>query len=152
MNDEFVFVRAMWNYDRDAASLDAGLDCQDPTRAQQQFRDECDINTIVERFGITGQMPEQVATPMTGDFTEVVDYQTALDMLRQADEAFLTIPAEVRAQFDNDAGKFVTFVSDPANAEAMKELKLPRIVPPPPPAPISVVVVPTPTPPAPGAS
>ena len=104
MNDEFVFVRAMWNYDRDAASLESALDCQDPSRAQQQFKEECDINTIVERFGITGKMPEQVATPLTGDFTEVVDYQGALDMLRQADEGFMTIPAAVRAQFDNDAG------------------------------------------------
>lgn len=127
MNDEFVFVRAMWNYDRDAASLESGLDCQDPTRAQQQFKDECDINTIVERFGITGKMPEALVTPMTGDFTEVVDYQTALDLLRQADEAFMTVPADVRARFENNAGAFVDFVSDPANLEEVRKMGLARV-------------------------
>lgn len=145
MDDEFVFVRAMWNYDRDAASLESGLDCQDGTRAQQQFKEECDINTIVERFGITGQMPAQVAIPLTGDFTEVVDYRTALEMLRQADEGFLTIPAEVRARFDNNAGAFVDFMSDPANLDEIKKMGLTRVEPPPP-APIAVKVIPDPPP------
>ena len=48
------FLRSLYNYDRDAASSESGLACDDPTLAQQQFRDEADINTILERFGRTG--------------------------------------------------------------------------------------------------
>ena len=107
-----MFLRAPWNYDTMEASNDAGLDCQDPTLAQQNFRDECDINTIVKRFGITGQLPENVRMPTYGDFLQVNDFHSAMNAVAAAGEAFDAMPADVRARFNNDPGAFVDFCSD----------------------------------------
>lgn len=116
-----MFLRAPWNYDTMDASNEAGLDCQDPTLAQQNFRDECDINTIVKRFGITGQLPENVRMPTYGDFLQVNDFHSAMNAVAAAGEAFDAMPADVRARFNNDPGAFVDFCSDEANrAEAIK--------------------------------
>lgn len=115
------FVRTRYNYDMDFASNKSGLACPEPTRAQQQFAEECDINTIVERFGLTGQLPQNAKTPLNGDFVEVQDYQSALNKMIEADKAFMLLPAKIRAEFQNDAGKFVDFVSDEKNIEKARE-------------------------------
>lgn len=129
------FVRSAYNYDLAEASDASALTCPEPTRAQQQFIDECDINTIVRRFGITGQLPTDVRMPLQGDFTEVVDYQTAHNMLIAADAAFMQMPAEVRKRFNHDAAAFVDFCSDPANRDEAIKLGLIDIPTPPPAAP-----------------
>lgn len=113
--------RTEFNYDRDAVSRETGLACTDATRAQQQYAEECDINTIVERFGLTGELPNGLRVPQMVEFTDVVDYQTALSKLAEADEAFMQMPAAVRSRFQNDAGSFVDFVSNPANIEQCRE-------------------------------
>lgn len=116
--------RAPFAYDSDAVSDETGLKCEDPTLAQQQFKDECDINNILERFGVTGELPSGVRQPQYGDFTGVFDYQSALNAVLAADEAFMAMPAQVRARFDNDPAKFVDFVADEANREEAVRLGL----------------------------
>lgn len=118
------FIRGPYNYDMHAASLESALICNDPTRTRQEFKEECDINTIVERFGITGTMPESLVTPMSGDFTEVVDYRTSLHLLMEAEQAFLQVPAAIRERFGNDPHRFVEFVSDEKNRPALTEMGL----------------------------
>lgn len=140
----YPFVRSAYNYDRDAVSAATALDTPEPTLTQQQFIEDADINTIVERFGLTGQVPQNVRMPLEGDFTEAVtDYRTALDMIRDADEAFMSMPAQVRKEFDNDPQKFMEFVANPANKDRAKELGL--LVPDAEPAkPLEVRVIPDP--------
>lgn len=91
---------------------------------QQQFAEDADINTIVRRFGITGQLPQGVRLPTYGDFTGVNDYRSALEALEAAKASFMAMPADVRAEFDNDPALFVEFCSDPANLPALRELGL----------------------------
>lgn len=114
------FLRSAFNYDKNKASRDSGLTCTDGTRTQQQFKEEVNINTIVERFGLTGQLPNNLRVPLEHEFLDVLDYQSALNRLKAADAAFLEMPANIRKQFDNDAGRFVHFVSDPANKDQVK--------------------------------
>ena len=122
------FFRTPYNYDRDAVSDETGLRCEDESLAQQSFKDECDINVIVKRFGLTGTMPESVQTPVYADFTDLVtDYHSAMDLVLRADEAFMSLPAAVRVTFNNDAGAFVDFCSDAKNAEKMRELGLTNV-------------------------
>lgn len=120
------FIRTAFNYDKNAASLQSGLHCTDETRTQQQFGEECDINTIVRRFGLTGQLPENLNVPITGDFTDIVDYHTAINHVMEADKAFMQMPASIRERFQNNAGKFVDFVSDPGNIQQCREWGLAR--------------------------
>jgi len=55
---------------------------------------------------------------------EVYDYHSALNLIKAAERAFLLMPAHVRATFNDDAGAFVDFASDPANYEAAVKLGL----------------------------
>lgn len=126
-----VFIRTPYNYDVDAVSDETGLKCEDPSLTQQHLAEECDINYIVERFGVTGQLPEAPThTPTYGDFTGIGDYRQALDAVMAADDAFMALPAKIRERFDNDPALFVDFCSstDPADRSEAIELGL---IPPP---------------------
>lgn len=118
------FIRSPFNYDTDEASNETGLVCDDDSLAVQSERDECDINTIVRRFGLTGVLPSGVRQPTYGDFVGVSDYQSALAVIESADESFYAMPADVRARFGNDPAQFVDFCSDPANLSEMRKLGL----------------------------
>lgn len=119
-----VFLRTPYNYDMDNVSFESGLLCEDATRTQQQFADEADINTIVERFNLTGQLPTDVRAPQYADFEGVFDFKTAMNAIRQAEESFMAMPANVRARFVNDPQRFVEFCSDSANLEEARKLGL----------------------------
>jgi len=115
------FIRTPYNYDTDAISNKTGLDCGPETKTQQQFKDEVDINTIVERFGVTGEMPEKFNFPTEQDFSETFDFQSAMNTIRQAQETFMSMPAELRARFNNDPQAFYAFTENKENlAEARK--------------------------------
>lgn len=111
------FLRTPYNYDRNQASDDSGLKCEDPTLAQQQYAEESDINYIADRYGLTGEMPEVLAVPQYGDFTGVFDYQTARNAIVAAERAFMSLPAKVRGRFANDPQKLLEFMNDPTNRE-----------------------------------
>lgn len=114
-------VRQPFGYDVDMASYESGLECLDVSLAKQSFAEEVDINTIVRRFGLTGQLPVGMRAPTYGDFTGVIDFQTAMNAVALANEAFDALPAEVRVRFHNDPQEFVVFCSDERNrAEAEK--------------------------------
>lgn len=120
-----VFLRAPFNYDVDQASQDAGLAFDpDEGMTQQQFADECDINKIVERFGLTGQLPENLRMPVSGDFTGVTDFHSAMNIVRQAEEEFMRVPAKVRERFGNDPGALMAFLDDPGNRDEAVKLGL----------------------------
>lgn len=112
------------------------LFCDDPSLAQQNFKDETDINVIVKKFGITGQVPVPSRLPNYGDFTGVYDYQTAMNAIIEADNVFNALSADIRKKFDNDPGKFVDFCENPDNIGELRELGLAK------PKPVEVVSVP----------
>lgn len=131
-----MFLRSAYNYDREAASDETGVDCsrvvdvetgefvETPSMTKQSFAEECDINTIVKRFGLTGQLPQNVRMPTFGDFAYVPDFHSAMNAIREANESFMEMPADVRARFGNDAGAFVAFCSDDRNRDEAVRLGL----------------------------
>lgn len=132
------FYRTGFNYDPDAVSAETGLRC--PTleeledappeiRAQecvtrQEFKEDADINTIVKRFGLSGEMPANPRMPLSGDFVAVSDFKTAMDLLTRSQEEFMSFPADVRARFQNDPGEMMAFLEDEANREEAVKLGL----------------------------
>lgn len=118
------FLRTPYNYDMNEVSDETGLNCPEPTRAQQQFRDDADINTLVERFGLTGEMPQLTDIPYNDEYVPVTDYHAALNQLKAHNETFMTLPHDLRRRFDNDPGKFVAWASDEKNMEEMGKLGL----------------------------
>jgi len=124
MKNSIVFVRSAYNYDRDAVSHETGLECLDGSKTQQSFAQEADINTIVNRFGVTGQLPSPARLPSYGDFEGVWDYQSALHALKNAENAFMGLSADIRKRFDNDPALFVEFCSNDANRDEAVKLGL----------------------------
>lgn len=118
------FFRSAYNYDRDLASNEAGLRCADVSLTQQQFKDDCDINILVERFGIAEVAARNVRAPVFADFHGVFDFQTAMNAVVAARESFLQMAPRVRARFHNDPAEFVEFCSDEANAAEMERFGL----------------------------
>lgn len=120
-----VFVRSAYNYDIDAVSRETGVTCPDgDDYTQQQFKEETDINEIVRRFGLTGQMPDDVRVPVSGDFTGVFDFQTAMNAVVEAERSFMQLPAEIRARFANDPQRLMEFVADEKNRDEADKMGL----------------------------
>ena len=119
-----MFLRTPYNYDTDAASNESGLACEEPSLAQQHFKDECDINNILRQFNITGLLPEQPLSPRYGDFTGIGDYHTALNRVMAAQDEFDALPALIRARFDNDPSKLIEFLENSENRPEAEELGL----------------------------
>jgi hypothetical protein len=92
---------------------------------QQHFQEQSEINNILrshDRNGIIDHIHKGNA--IYGDFSEVTDLQDAMHLIKNAHQEFLNIPSEIREKFQNDAGKFFKFASDPANQEAMIKMGL----------------------------
>lgn len=118
------FVRDPYNYDRDEASNASALVCEDPSLAQQHMKEECDINVIVERFGVTGQLPENPVSPQYGDFSGVLDYHSALNQINATMADFMGLPAKLRVRFDHDPVKLLHFLQNEENRDEAIQLGL----------------------------
>lgn len=119
-----MFLRTPFNYDMNEVSDETGLSCNDPSLTQQQFAEESDINFIVDRFMKTGHIPTPATMPQYADYDGVFDFQTAMNVVRQADENFMRMDAKVRARFHNSPQEFLEFFADPANADEAVRLGL----------------------------
>lgn len=125
-------VRSYGNYDEDAVSSETALSMtrvdpetgelfEDVGYTQQEFAAESDINEIVRRFGLTGQLPDVWNAPQSGDFVDAVDFTTAMQAVRKAEEAFEDLPADLRKRFGHDPQELMNFLENGDNrAEAMK--------------------------------
>lgn len=112
-------------YDFKARSEDAGLACRDPSLTVQSQAEDADINVIIERFGLTGELPTDIRMPTSQDFGDnVFDYQSAMNIIIDAQKQFMRLPAELRARFDHDPQTFMDFVHDPANGGELVRLGL----------------------------
>jgi phage internal scaffolding protein len=118
------FLRTPYNYDTNQISDETGLKCLDASLTQQQFAEESDINNIVDRFMKTGHIPSPASMPQYADYEGVFDFQSAMNVVRQADENFMRMDAKVRARFHNSPQEFLEFFANPDNAEEAVRLGL----------------------------
>lgn len=115
------------NYDPDGVSEVTGLHFdleEEPSFTQQQFKEETDINEIVRRFGLTGQLPENYKAPVSGDFTNISSFEEAMTAVAQAQQQFMELPANLRERFNNDPQRLMTFLDDDTNRDEATKLGL----------------------------
>lgn len=97
----------------------------EPSMTQQHFKDECDINNILRRhengLPVTHIMSSQ---GQYGDFSAIPEYQDSLNLVNDAQTAFMALPSHVRARFGHDPSQLIAFVSDKANREEAIKLGL----------------------------
>lgn len=109
-------------------------------RTQQCFKQQCDVTNIIRQYDKTGLITHvNQAKAMYGDYTEVNEYQDALNLVIDAQDAFDSLPSAIRARFGHDPGAFFEFATNPENSEEMVKLGLatPSLSAEPPPAAIS---------------
>lgn len=76
---------------------------------EQHHKDKCDINLIVERATRTGVVPGNPAQPQYMDVPGLT-YHQALEIVRKSQDSFQSLPAAVRAEFENDPGRLLAAV------------------------------------------
>jgi phage internal scaffolding protein len=102
-----------------------GFETVGESLTQQHLKDETDIRNIINRYDRTGLISHVArGVAQYGDYSEINEYREALDLVNNANEAFMQIPAEIREKFNNDAGDFFEFATDPNNIEEMREMGL----------------------------
>lgn len=103
-----------------------GLTCFTPSRTQQQFKEECDVNNILRNYVNTGVLNHVSSVPPEfGDFSEVPsDYGEALALIEKSNEEFMKFPSEVRERFDNKPVNLINFLQDEKNRDEAIKLGL----------------------------
>lgn len=97
----------------------------EPTRTQQQFAEECDINYIMQKYEKTGQFTTHFKTGgKYADFSNIQDYQDMLHTVQYAQDAFMTLPADTRSRFRNDPQQLLNFLHDTNNYDEGVKLGL----------------------------
>lgn len=96
---------------------------------QQEFRDECDVNNIMERYEAAGVdardlIADVVNNGRFGDCTMFDEYHASMNFVAEAAEAFDRLPAKIRARFHNDAGEMLRFLDDKENNDEAIRLGL----------------------------
>lgn len=115
--------------EHDAVDLDFPVD---DGMTRQEFAEECDLNALMKRYERTGLLPQHPGREaFYGDFVDLPSYQEALSAIREAQDAFMSLPARVRLEFENDPARFVKFAEDPSNLDQMREWGLARPLDPP---------------------
>jgi phage internal scaffolding protein len=96
-----------------------------PGRTEQCHKKDCDIDVILRKYDKTGLVTHvNRATAEYGDYTEINEYQEALNMVIRAQDAFDELPSKVRKKFNHDPGAFFEYATDPSNYDGMVELGL----------------------------
>ena len=96
-----------------------------PSKTDQSFADDCDVNTIMRRYKKTGQITHLAKSQgVFGDFSDVPDLQDALQTVTEAQATFDQFPADLRRRFGNSPVEFYRFMEDPANMDESIKLGL----------------------------
>jgi phage internal scaffolding protein len=120
----FDFQKPQYDFYKPHASV--GISDWGPSLTRQEFAEECDINTIMQRYEQTGVINHVARTePLYLDYTAVPrDLQSAMNFMRDAASEFMRLPAHIRREFGEDPAKFVAFAENPANVEKMRSWDL----------------------------
>ncbi len=95
-------------------------------RTKQSFRDECDINLIMQRAAKGGTISHLAKYEgVYADFSDF-DFFEHTQKLTQGREVFDDLPAEIRREFGQSPAAFFAYVNDPANINDLAK-KLPGL-------------------------
>jgi hypothetical protein len=98
---------------------------EEPSMTDQQYKEDTDVNNIIEKFRKTGQIMH--VAQIQGKFADVADIQSlqeSMVLVSKAQEHFAQLPGETRSQFGNSVINMVKFLADPANDEKAVKMGL----------------------------
>lgn len=96
-----------------------------PDLAKQEFKDDCDINKIMDRWLKKGQLPDLPSRlPEYGDYSNPLEYREAIHLVRDAETAFQALPAKVKHRMGNSPIALMGFMQNPDNLDEQIALGL----------------------------
>lgn len=96
----------------------------EPSMTKQSFKDECDINKLMDKYQKTGLLTHVNNNKAHYGEFEATDFTTAMQTIAEGQSMFAELPSATRKYFDNDPAKFMAFTSNPDNIDKMVELGL----------------------------
>lgn len=90
-------------------------------RTDQSFKDECDINKLLARYQETGLEVASRMDPARYMDTTGYEFQSAMNIIANANEMFMELPSEVRLTFKNDPGMFLDYVQNPDHLPQLRK-------------------------------
>lgn len=95
------------------------------SRTKQSFKDECDVNFIIEQFQSTGVLKhQQNKVPQYIDVTAAGDLQSSIEAVQAAKKEFYALPSGVRAAAENSPVMFLAMSADEAGMAVLMEAGL----------------------------
>lgn len=136
MSKSVLQIRTAYDGLDEEFSIASGITCTlEEGKTVQSEAQNADLNYLLRNLRGMDGIPV-VGDPDTafyGDVSEIGDYHECMCVIAKATEAFMSQPAHIRDKFENDAGKFIEFVSNDANKD--EAIKLGLIEAPPAPVP-----------------
>lgn len=97
----------------------------EPSMTEQQFKEDTDVNIIMNKLLKKGIMPKFVSKTGTyGDFRGAPDYYEAMQNVARAQSDFNELPSKIRNRFNNDPQQLMDFLNDTKNDEEALKLGL----------------------------
>lgn len=95
---------------------------------QQSFVNDVDINNIVAKYvktGVLGNVDDiRSRKGVFLDVSNVDSFKTALDRVTAINDAFMSLPADIRSRFGHDPQNLISFMSDSNNASECVKMGL----------------------------
>lgn len=100
-----------------------GFSSEMESQVQEQFADACQTDTIIRKYNMMGVNPFIAAGGSQYlDTTQIPDFVCAQNAQIKVKEYFEGLPSDVRLEFNNDPMQFAEAVSDPQNADYLREI------------------------------
>ena len=91
---------------------------------KQAFKEECDINNIMNKYQKTGAIEHLNSFGGDYGFASDVDFTQSMLLIKKAENMFANLPSTIRAKFNNDPSQFLEYTSDENNHAEMVTLGL----------------------------
>lgn len=93
------------------------------TFTKQSCKDECDVNNILAQYRRTGVITHiNPRVPAYLDLPSDLEFQSSVNLVKQAEAAFQALPSRVRDVFGSDPQRFLAAIGDPSQRELLTEL------------------------------
>ena len=97
----------------------------DPSLSDQQWKEDCDTNTILQKFTKTGQVTHLAKRQGSfADVSNVEELLPSLMKLKNAEQEFSQLPSTIRNRFNNSPIELLKFIQNPDNREEAIKLGL----------------------------
>lgn len=123
---ELTLWKTPYNHDVDQEAQRVALVCKDKSLTQQSFKDQTDINVIIDKMIKTGISPE-IPVPVYADLSTIDDFHTMQNRLAEAKALFYQLTPALRASYRNDPGAWIQDVNErlaQGDLEPLREMGL----------------------------